>query len=428
MTAQLSRRSLLRLAVAGGAGVVLSAAPGATWAARAGAGRLRVYVLVVDGCRPDEVTTPLMPHLAALRATGTWYAQARALPVMETLPNHVMMMTGLRPDRSGVPANEIYDPNVRAVRYLDQPTDLRAATLLERLPEIGRTTGSVLSKEYLYGIFGARATYRWEPAPVVPVSAHSPDQFTMDALIAMVMGPDPDLVFCNLGDVDRMGHADLTGTTVAAARALALASTDAQVGRFVRLLQDSGRWSSSVLMVLADHSMDWSIPSNIVSLTPVFGADPMLAGSVVAADNGGADLLYWAGPAASRATAVARMRELALTHRGVLSVAEPGNLRLGPESGDLVAYCRAGWRFTEPAAYHNPIPGNHGHPATAPIPFLVAGGHAAVLKGQTSSAPAATVDIAPTIGALFGLPAPRSGYDGAVRTEAFTSAALRENG
>jgi len=419
VTGDLSRRSFLRLAVAGGAGVVLSAPPGATWAARAGAARTRVYVLVVDGCRPDEVTPPLMPNLAALRATGTWYPQARSLPVMETIPNHVMMMTGLRPDRSGVPANEVYDRTERVVRFLDRPTDLRAPTLLERLRATGRTTGTVLSKEYLFGIFGTRATYRWEPEPVVPVSAHSPDQFTMDALIAMVSGPDPDLVFCNLGDVDRMGHADITGTTVEAARAAALASTDAQVGRFVRLLEDTGRWSSSVLVVLADHSMDWSMPTNVVSLTAGFDADPLLAGNVVAADNGGADLLYWTGPTATQASAVARMRDLALAHPGVLSVAPPATLRLGPEAGDLVAYCRAGWRVTEPAPYSNPIPGNHGHPASEPIPFLVAGGHPSVLMDQTSSAPARTVDVAPTIAALFGLPAPNSGYDGAVRSEAF---------
>ena len=36
-------------------------------------------------------------------------------------------------------------------------------------------TGTVLSKEYLYGVFGDRATHRWEPAPIIPVSGHAPD-------------------------------------------------------------------------------------------------------------------------------------------------------------------------------------------------------------------------------------------------------------
>jgi predicted AlkP superfamily pyrophosphatase or phosphodiesterase len=68
-----------------------------------------VYVLVVDGCSPQEITSTLTPNLAALRGTGTNYPAAQSLPVMETIPNHVMMMTGVRPDRSGVPANSVYD-------------------------------------------------------------------------------------------------------------------------------------------------------------------------------------------------------------------------------------------------------------------------------------------------------------------------------
>jgi ectonucleotide pyrophosphatase/phosphodiesterase family protein 5 len=97
-----------------------------------------------------------------------------------------------------------------------------------------------------------------------------------------------------------------------------------------------------VLLVLADHSMDWSLPHRVVSLQPRMDADPLLAGSVVVAQNGGADLLAFTGPAEQRQAALARMRELAAGAPGVLSVHEPGELRLGPEAGDLVAYCRGG--------------------------------------------------------------------------------------
>ncbi len=64
-------------------------------------GRKRAYVLVVDGCRPDEITPGLTPTLAALRDGGLDYPRASSLPVMETIPNHVMMMTGAaaRPHR-----------------------------------------------------------------------------------------------------------------------------------------------------------------------------------------------------------------------------------------------------------------------------------------------------------------------------------------
>jgi hypothetical protein len=326
----------------------------------------------------------------------------------------VMMMTGRRPDRTGVPANVVYDRELGETRTLDRQQDLRGGTVIGALNAAGFTTGTVLSKEYLYGVFGDRATHRWEPAPIVPVSGHAPDVFTMDAALAMVEEFDPHLVFVNLGDIDRMGHVDFTGNDVRLARQLALVDTDLQVQRFVTMLHDTGRWEHSMVIVLADHSMDWSRPDGVISLTGALEADELLAGRVAIADNGGADLLYWTGPGAQRSEAITRMREIAEAVPGVLSAharTAPG-LRLGPEAGDVVVYCRAGWRFTEPDASGNPIPGNHGHPATQPIPFFVGGGHRAVPRRTTSSVHAHTVDVAPTVGAFFGVPGPRGGYDG----------------
>jgi arylsulfatase A-like enzyme len=410
-----SRRTFLRMAGGAGAAVVLSAAAGAP-SASADSTRTRVYVVVTDGLRPDEVSAAVTPTLHALRSAGTWYPQARSLPVMETIPNHVMIMTGVRPDRSGVPANAVFDRAGGAVRDLDRPSDLRFPTVIERLNAAGYRTGTVLSKEYLFGIFGTRATYRWEPSPTLPLTNHAPDQLTTDALIAMVERADPDLVFTNLGDIDRVGHSDLTGaSTLAAARTAALASTDHQVERFVQHLKETGRWESSVLLVLADHSMDWSVPTRVVSLAPALDADPLLTGRVQVAQNGGADLLYWTGPEGDRAAAVARMREVVGGVAGVLSTHLPPDLRLGPEAGDVVAYCKAGWRFSDPAVWSNPIPGNHGHPATEPIPFFIAGGSRRIAGGQVRAEAARTVDVAPTVGALFGLPAPSGGYDGTSR-------------
>jgi hypothetical protein len=332
----------------------------------------------------------------------------------------VMMMTGVRPDRSGVPANDIYDRRLGDVRTMDRPSDIRAETVITRLNATGRTTGTVLSKEYLYGVFGARATHRWEPAPVIPVSEHAPDAFTMQAALDMVEAVDPHLVLVNLGDIDRAGHSDITGphADLRAARRAALSATDAQVARLVDLLRSTGRWRRSMLVVLADHSMDWSRPGRLITLADPVEADPLLAGRVAIAQNGGADLLYWTGPAASRREAVDRMLRIARAHPGVLAAHDRERtrrmLRLGPNAGDVVVYCRSGWRFSDPGPTSNPIPGNHGHPATRPIPFFLAGGHPVVRRGA-SSAHAHTVDVAPTVAGFFGLGAPRGGWDGASR-------------
>lgn len=409
------RRTLLR---AGGAGLLFSTAAGApALAAAAARTRKRAYVLVVDGCRPDEISPELTPTLHALRAGGLNHPEAASMWVMETIPNHVMMMTGLRPDRTGVPANQVFDRELGDTRTMDREHDIRTGTVIGRLNRAGLTTGTVLSKEYLYGVFGDRATHRWEPAPVVPVSGHAPDAFTMDAAVSMVDELDPHLVFVNLGDIDRFGHADYTGNDVQLARRTALADTDRQVQRFVDLLRSTGRWEHSMLIVLADHSMDWSRPGDVISLQGALDADPLLAGKVSIADNGGADLLYWTGARSTRDAAVRRMREIAEATPGVLAAHDRRKpwLRLGPEAGDVVVFCKAGWRFSEPAPTGNPIPGNHGHPATRAIPFFIAGGHPAVPRRTTSSAQARTVDVAPTLASFFGLGGPRGGWDGQAR-------------
>src|SRR5690606_25654271 len=90
------RRSLLKVAGAGGLGLAFSTAVGDAAAAAPRRTRRRAYVLVVDGCRPDEIDSGLMPNLAALRAGGRHFPRAQSLPIMETLSNHVMMMTGVR--------------------------------------------------------------------------------------------------------------------------------------------------------------------------------------------------------------------------------------------------------------------------------------------------------------------------------------------
>jgi phosphodiesterase/alkaline phosphatase D-like protein len=211
---------------------------------------------------------------------------------------------------------------------------------------------------------------------------------------------------------------DVTGPVADSkiARKLALTKTDGYVGDFVDMLKATGRWRSSIVIVLADHSMDWSRSDQAVAIGPALDADPMLAGRYAIAENGGAELVYWTGPARRRDEAVRRIRRAAKSVDGVLH-AHPRTdrfLGLGPEAGDVVVYCEAGRRFSEDPG-SNPIPGNHGHPTTLPIPFFIGGGHRRVPRGVASSDLAFTMDVAPTLSSFFGVGGPRRGYDGTNR-------------
>ena len=104
MSLELSRRNVL---IGGSvlAGTALLGAPAhAGVPTGGGLPDVDVYVVVVDGMRPDELRADLTPMLTGLAAGGVHYPNASAINIAETLPNHTAMMTGVYPARSGVPA------------------------------------------------------------------------------------------------------------------------------------------------------------------------------------------------------------------------------------------------------------------------------------------------------------------------------------
>ncbi len=322
---------------------------------------------------PVRSRPTLTPRLRRAARQRTQLPAARSMPVMETIPNHVMMMTGVRPDRTGVPANSIFDRTAGRGPDLDRgrpalPDRHRTAQ------QAGLPTGTVLSKD-----LPLRRLRRPRHAPlgavaVIPVTGHAPDQFTMDAAIAMVEEFDPHLVFVNLGDVDRFGHSDLYRHDVRAARTSrwptptsrsAGSSTCSSLGSVA-----ATRWSS------CSPTTRWTGPPARTTSTSLG-----LRGRPVAGRQGAGrrqrrrrpplldrPVVRPLGRRAPDAPARARHRWRPVGRT------RPPSLRLGAAAGDLVVYCQAGRRFSAPAVRRNPIPGNHGHPATEPIPFFVGGG------------------------------------------------------
>jgi hypothetical protein len=458
--AALSRRSFLQGTAA--SGLALAWTAGGVWARPAAAddGHVRVYQIVVDGLRPDEVGR--MPTLAKLAAEGTYYPQARAHMVAETTTNHLSMLTGMYPDRHGMPGNSV--PRL-APRVSDDRRYVKADSILTiarrqapdlRTATIGsKTYVAELAKHDRTGDGDQDASRTNTPVTAVPVVDAAFDEETGTEAWLVSRELDPDLLFLNLGMTDRAGHVDETGGVIErfpALRQAALQSADLQLRRLVDELQDSGRWERTVFMVTADHSMDWSRRDHALNLAPVFEADELLAGEVVAADNGGACLYALRCPDDPRAPErLARMRELALATDGVdealylrpnpfdggeahaLGQVHP-TWRLGELGGDLLVTVAPGWRIGHstslPAMFANPIPGNHGHPVTLPIAFVIAGGYPGIVP-QVIEAPgevadedehpalARNIDLAPTAAWLLGLQPPPGGFDGRVLSEAF---------
>lgn len=259
---------------------------------------LTVVVLAVDSLMPEDINAS-MPNVSELIANGTIYRESRSVFSAETIPNHVAMMTGVYPDRNGIPTNNFWDREAQLAssdpttytedQDLDNPNELQAKTLFTWIDEKCRQgatplnanlkTAAVMSKTYLYEIFRGDANdpqtndsrapstpvnnvepdKHWEPAShpayIGPGSEHTPDNGTAPQAVTDL--PDADFIFINLGDVDRSSHAAGSGT-----RAAVKANTDVQVGTIIQHLKDTDRWKNTVFILSSDHGMDFSDPTN----------------------------------------------------------------------------------------------------------------------------------------------------------------------
>ncbi|MFC3311014.1 alkaline phosphatase family protein [Blastomonas aquatica] len=66
-------------------------------------------LISIDGMRPDYLDRGLTPNLNALKAKGVAAAMRPSFPT-KTFPNHYTIVTGMRPDRSGIVGNSMMDP------------------------------------------------------------------------------------------------------------------------------------------------------------------------------------------------------------------------------------------------------------------------------------------------------------------------------
>ncbi|HSC29147.1 MAG TPA: alkaline phosphatase family protein, partial [Vicinamibacterales bacterium] len=389
--------------------IVLAAAswsPGseAPAAAQEGPGPLRVYVVVLDGLKPEEVGA-LTPALSSLRARGTWYEQARAVFPAETLPNHVAMMTGMLPRHNGVIGNQYWHPNEDGAErfYMEEPSLLDADTVTTTLEnECGArvSTATVLSKDYLYGVFRgeaprpgdpnpqAEADFHWQAPFYIPASGHIPDTYTMDAFRTWIREQPttlPQFAFVNLGDIDRAGHADEVGGATSGlttpARQAAIEDTDAQLSLLIDDIEAAGAWDETVLILSSDHGMDWGPQSQSVDMQGALTAagyanddrgDPgALAGSngdFVVVGGGGSGTIYVEDDedVADMARIVSELPgvDFVATRDPVPGLATVDYEQIGldhPNSGDITAFMEPHWHDGDSG---NVLPGNHGHPPT----------------------------------------------------------------
>ena len=232
-------------------------APDPTAAARA-----PVTILVsIDGFRADYLTRGVTPNLSALAAGGISAAMRPSFPSV-TFPNHWTLVTGLRPDRSGIVGNRMEDAAKPGVVFTMQTDDPFWWTESEPLWVTAERAGIRTATMFWPG-----SNVDWKgtrPTDWQQFNGAVNDRQRVDAIIDWLRRPAdtrPAFLTLYFDEVDHAGHEfgpDDARTTEA------VATVDAAIGRLRDGLAALGQPAN--LVIVADHGMAATSPDRVIRL------------------------------------------------------------------------------------------------------------------------------------------------------------------
>ena len=226
--------------------------------------RAPVTILVsIDGFRADYLDRGVTPNLSALAKAGISAAMRPSYP-SKTFPNHWTLVTGLRPDRTGIVANKMLDaarPGETFTMASDDPfwwnaaepiwvtaekAGIRTATAF--WPGSNVAWGGERAKEWPNPIVGGTRPEDW-----VQFNQEIGNRQRVDIVVDWLRRPTatrPRFVTLYFDEVDTAGHMygpDDARTTAAAA------DVDKAIGRLRE--QIAGLGQPVDLVIVADHGM-----------------------------------------------------------------------------------------------------------------------------------------------------------------------------
>lgn len=246
----------------------------------------RVIMVALDGLRPDMVDAQATPHLAALAAAGTRFANARSVFPSETRVATPSLITGCRPGGHGMVANTLFDATVAPDRLLrtklvedvmamaqGRESPLQRLSLAERLAPARLSfalvsAGTAGAARLLHPAAERLGAFRWnvedtEGAAAAEVRealgatpAHATPNiprvdFAGRVLLDHVMPRHrPDVALLWLSEPDISFH---WGGLRAAHTQQALAAADAVLGRIVAWRDAQPDAAEIAIIVLSDH-------------------------------------------------------------------------------------------------------------------------------------------------------------------------------
>lgn len=246
----------------------------------------RCIMVALDGLRPDMVNAANTPHLAALTAAGTRFANARSVFPSETRVATPSLITGCRPGGHGMVANTVFDASVAPDRLLrtklvsdvlamaqGRESPLQRPSLAERLAPAGKSfalvsAGTEGAARLLHPAAERLGAFRWNvedhagdtaaamrerfgPTPPHAVPNTARVEHAGRILIEHVLSDlRPDVALLWLSEPDVAFHWSGLG---AAETLAALRAADAALGRIIAWRDAQPDHGEIAIIVLSDH-------------------------------------------------------------------------------------------------------------------------------------------------------------------------------
>ncbi|MBM3933913.1 MAG: phosphonoacetate hydrolase [SAR202 cluster bacterium] len=230
-----------------------------------------VMVVCIDGGDPSYIQHGLkrgfLPNIAAFAAKGFSVVAEGAMPSL-TNPNNMSIVTGRPPSVHGISGNYFLDPATGAEVMMNDPSFLRAETILSRFSQSGAKVVSITAKDKLRQMLGKgldfgngcinfsaekadRATkaengiddvLRFVGLPLADVYSADLSHFVLEAGVKILEKHRPEIMYLSL--TDYIQHKYAPGTPEADDF---FAKLDHAFGRLAGL--------GAVVAITADHGM-----------------------------------------------------------------------------------------------------------------------------------------------------------------------------
>lgn len=193
----------------------------------------RALIFSVDGLRPDLLIRAKTPNVRRMIESGSFSFWARTVPAAVTLPSHASMLTGVSPEKHGVYWND----------DLEKPAYPKVPTLFEIAKKAGYSTALVAGKSKFVTL-AKPGTVDWPD-----IEGRSDDK-VLDATTALLRAHRPQVMFVHFPGADGTGHKNGWGTPEQIA---AIENIDRAIGEILKVLDETGLASSTVVLLSADH-------------------------------------------------------------------------------------------------------------------------------------------------------------------------------